>query len=157
MLVDGQPVLPAEKIPTLIDPRSSKGSPRFRPTLGALVTDLLRGRVSEADIEAEAVAQIRRLQRLDIQVTHVDTHKHTHALSASAATLAAGGGAVQCGTASATPSSRNGALPRTPRRAQTPIAGARAEYTAGLFSGGDRAHRHGHDRWFAGRCWRRAD
>ncbi len=79
VLVDGQPVLPAEKIPTLIDPGSSKGSPRFRPTLGALVTDLLRGRVSDADIEAEAVAQIRRLQLLDIQLTHVDTHKHTHA------------------------------------------------------------------------------
>ena len=43
------------------------------------MTDLLRGRVSEADIEAEAVAQIRRLQRLDLQITHVDTHKHTHA------------------------------------------------------------------------------
>jgi predicted glycoside hydrolase/deacetylase ChbG (UPF0249 family) len=79
VLVDGRPVLAAEKIPTLIDPRSPKGSPRFRPTLGALVVDLLRGRVSEADIEAEAVAQIRRLQQLDIQVTHVDTHKHTHA------------------------------------------------------------------------------
>ncbi len=79
VLVDGRPVLAAEKIPTLIDPRSPKGSPRFRPTLGALVVDLLRGRVSEADIEAEAVAQIRRLQQLDVQVTHVDTHKHTHA------------------------------------------------------------------------------
>jgi predicted glycoside hydrolase/deacetylase ChbG (UPF0249 family) len=79
VLVDGNPLLPAEKIPTLIDPRSAKDAPRFRPTLGALVTDLLRGRVSEADIEAEAVAQIRRLQRLDLQVTHVDTHKHTHA------------------------------------------------------------------------------
>ena len=55
-------MLPAERIPTLIDPRSPKGSPRFRPTLGALIADLLRGRVSEADIEAEAVAQIRRLQ-----------------------------------------------------------------------------------------------
>jgi chitin disaccharide deacetylase len=79
VLVDGEPVLPAEKIPTLIDPRSSKGSPRFRPTLGGFVADLLRGRVSEADIEAEAVAQIRRLQKLDLEVTHVDTHKHTHA------------------------------------------------------------------------------
>ncbi len=79
VLVDGRTVLPSDKIPTLIDPRSLKGSPRFRPTLGALVADILRGRVSEADIEAEAVAQIRRLQHLDIQVTHVDTHKHTHA------------------------------------------------------------------------------
>ena len=81
VLVDGQPVLPAERIPTLIDSRSAKNAPRFRPTLGALVADLLRGRISEAEIEAEAVAQIRRLQRLGLQVTHVDTHKHTHALS----------------------------------------------------------------------------
>jgi predicted glycoside hydrolase/deacetylase ChbG (UPF0249 family) len=79
VLVDGRPVLPAGKIPTLIDPRSPADAPRFRPTLGAFVADLLRGRISEADIEAEAVAQLRRLQRLDIQVTHVDTHKHTHA------------------------------------------------------------------------------
>lgn len=79
VLVDGQPVLPAEKIPTLIDSRSSRDAPRFRPTLGGFVTDLLRGRVSEADIEAEAAAQIRRLQQLDLEVTHVDTHKHTHA------------------------------------------------------------------------------
>lgn len=79
VLVDGHPVSPAEKVPTLIDPQSPPGAPRFRPTLGSLVADLLRGRVSEADIEAEAAAQIRRLQRLDLGVTHVDTHKHTHA------------------------------------------------------------------------------
>jgi chitin disaccharide deacetylase len=79
VLVDGRSVLAAEEIPTLVDPRSAKDAPRFRPTLGALIADLLRGRVSEADIEAEAVAQIRQLQRLDVRVTHVDTHKHTHA------------------------------------------------------------------------------
>jgi chitin disaccharide deacetylase len=94
VLTDGRPVLPPEEIPTLIDPRSDRssgqwtapssaddGAPRFRPTLGAFVADLLRGRVSEAHIEAEAAAQIRRLQRLDLQVTHVDTHKHTHAFA----------------------------------------------------------------------------
>jgi chitin disaccharide deacetylase len=81
VLVDGRPMLPPEKIPTLIDRRSPKDAPRFRPTLGALVADLLRGRVSEAEIEAEAVAQIRRLQQLGLEVTHVDTHKHTHAFS----------------------------------------------------------------------------
>ncbi len=79
VLVDGRPTLPAETIPTLIDPASPKRAPRFRATLGALAADLVRGRVSEAEIEAEAVAQIRRLQQLDLQVTHVDTHKHAHA------------------------------------------------------------------------------
>lgn len=79
VLVDGSPILPADQIPTLIDPRSPAHAPRFRPTLGRFVRDLLRGRIREADIEAEAVAQIRRLQQLDVTVTHVDSHKHTHA------------------------------------------------------------------------------
>jgi predicted glycoside hydrolase/deacetylase ChbG (UPF0249 family) len=79
VLVDGAPLSPPDAVPTLIDPRSSPNAPRFRPTLGAFVRDLLRGRIREADIEAEAVAQIRRLQQLEIAVTHVDSHKHTHA------------------------------------------------------------------------------
>ncbi len=78
VLVNGEPVLPASKIPSLIDPNSHPNAPKFRPTLGSFVADLLRGRIREADIEAEAVAQIRRLQQLEINVTHVDTHKHTH-------------------------------------------------------------------------------
>jgi chitin disaccharide deacetylase len=79
VLVDGRPVSPAEKVPSLIDPSSPANSHRFRSTLGAFVSDLLRGRIREADIEAEAAAQIHRLQQMDLQVTHVDTHKHTHA------------------------------------------------------------------------------
>jgi predicted glycoside hydrolase/deacetylase ChbG (UPF0249 family) len=78
VLVDGEPVLPPGRIPSLIDPASPPSAPRFRPTLRAFVADLLRGRIREADIEAETVAQIRRLQQLEISVTHVDTHKHTH-------------------------------------------------------------------------------
>ena len=38
----------------------------------------MRGSIPEAEIEAEATMQIRRLQSAGIQVTHVDTHKHTH-------------------------------------------------------------------------------
>jgi len=79
VLVDGRPVLPPETIPSLIDPASPGNAPRFRRTLGVFVADLVRGRIREADIEAEAVAQISRLQQLEIDVTHVDTHKHTHA------------------------------------------------------------------------------
>jgi predicted glycoside hydrolase/deacetylase ChbG (UPF0249 family) len=79
VLVDGAPISPPDAIPTLIDPRSRRNAPRFRSTLGVFVRDLLRGRIREADIEAEAVAQIRRLQQLDVAVTHLDSHKHTHA------------------------------------------------------------------------------
>ena len=82
VLVDGEPVLTPDSIPSLVDSGSDSGRsstpPRFRPTLRAFVIDLLRGRIREADIEAEAIAQIRRLQQLDVAVTHIDTHKHTH-------------------------------------------------------------------------------
>jgi predicted glycoside hydrolase/deacetylase ChbG (UPF0249 family) len=46
--------------------------------LSGFVTDLLRGRISDAEIEAEATAQIRKLKEAGIAVTHIDTHKHTH-------------------------------------------------------------------------------
>lgn len=72
VLVDGNPALPASRIPGL----APNGA--FRPTLGTFIFDLIRGRIPEAQIEAEAVAQIRQLQNGGIHLTHVDTHKHTH-------------------------------------------------------------------------------
>jgi predicted glycoside hydrolase/deacetylase ChbG (UPF0249 family) len=77
VLVDGTPALPGSQIPSLLG-AGSQDQPAFRPTLSSFVTDLLRGRISESEIEAETVAQIIRLQQLGIHVTHVDTHKHTH-------------------------------------------------------------------------------
>ncbi len=72
VLVDGQPVLPHTQIPSLA------GAAGFRPTLGGFLADLQRGRIRAEHIEAEATAQIRRIQSAGITVSHVDTHKHTH-------------------------------------------------------------------------------
>jgi predicted glycoside hydrolase/deacetylase ChbG (UPF0249 family) len=77
VLVDGTPALPADKIPSLIDP-SAPNNAQFRPNLSGFLTDLLRGRISDSEIEAEATAQIQKLKAAGIAVTHVDTHKHTH-------------------------------------------------------------------------------
>ena len=74
VLVDGTPTAPAGSILSLL---SSVGG-SFRPTLGRFVTDLFCGRIRDAEIEIEAVAQIRRLQALGFRLTHLDTHKHTH-------------------------------------------------------------------------------
>lgn len=74
VLVDGEPVLPAEKIPTLADPRTG----RFQPKLGAFLQRLLAGRIHSSEIEAEAAAQIALLQSKGVRLTHIDTHKHTH-------------------------------------------------------------------------------
>lgn len=77
VLVDGAPALPASKIPSLMGTPGQNQS-AFRATLGSFVTDLLRGRIADGDMEAEATAQIRKLQQAGIRVTHLDTHKHTH-------------------------------------------------------------------------------
>lgn len=77
VFTDGVPVLPASEIPSLIDPEDPAKA-RFRPKIGTFVRDLLRGRIRQAELESEAVAQLHRLQSSGIHVTHIDTHKHTH-------------------------------------------------------------------------------
>lgn len=73
VLVDGVPALPRSEIPAL-----ATASGGFRPQLSTFVYDLFRGSIPEAEIELEAVAQIRLLQSAGVRVTHLDTHKHTH-------------------------------------------------------------------------------
>lgn len=74
VLVDGQPVLPAGSIPTLIDPATGV----FYAKLTTFLRLLLLGRIRAEEIEAEAGAQIARLAARGLGLTHVDTHKHMH-------------------------------------------------------------------------------
>jgi len=74
VLVDGEPALQASQIPTLVD----RGTGRFRNSLAGFLTRLFTGRVSSAEIEAEAAAQIGLLKSQSLNLTHIDTHKHTH-------------------------------------------------------------------------------
>jgi predicted glycoside hydrolase/deacetylase ChbG (UPF0249 family) len=74
LLTDGTPVSPPKTIPTLIGPDGKN----FRPSLIDFIQALLRGTILEDDIEREAVAQVQKLQCAGINVTHIDTHKHTH-------------------------------------------------------------------------------
>lgn len=76
VLIDGQPVLEADKIPTLTA-GGFKGA-RFRDGLKVFAARALAGYLSAEGIELEATAQIRKLQSAGIAVSHVDTHKHTH-------------------------------------------------------------------------------
>ena len=76
VLVDGSPCLRPGEVPSLLDPRDSSS---FRMTVGSFVNDLLRGRIRGRDIEAEAVAQIQRIQSSGLTVSHIDSHKHLHA------------------------------------------------------------------------------
>lgn len=38
----------------------------------------IAGRMEAAQITAEAIAQIRKIQSAGIEISHIDTHKHTH-------------------------------------------------------------------------------
>jgi predicted glycoside hydrolase/deacetylase ChbG (UPF0249 family) len=83
VLTDGVPISPPASIPSLIgaDGRS------FRPSLIGFVRALLLGRIRPDDVARESLAQIQKLQRAGIRITHIDTHKHTHLFSAIARPL----------------------------------------------------------------------
>ena len=76
VLTDGVPLSPPETIPTLL------GADRhsFRPSLTDFFAAVLLGKISEADIAREALAQVTRIQQQGVSLTHLDTHKHTHIL-----------------------------------------------------------------------------
>lgn len=74
VLADGEPVLPAREISTLIDPKTGG----FHVALTAFLRKLFTGRIRPAEIEAEVRAQIESLQSKGVRITHIDAHKHTH-------------------------------------------------------------------------------
>jgi chitin disaccharide deacetylase len=74
VLIDGEPVLRREQIPSL----AAKNAPGFRDGLKTFAARALTGRIEPDEIAAEAAAQIRKIQAAGIVVSHIDTHKHTH-------------------------------------------------------------------------------
>ena len=83
VLTDGIPVSHPDDIPTLL----RADGKTFRSSLPGFLLAVLCGRVREDEIAREAMAQVERLQRAGIHVTHLDTHKHTHILPAVARPL----------------------------------------------------------------------
>jgi len=72
VLVDGSPLVGADRLPSLVD------GTHFRKDISGFALRALGGRLDPGEIEAEATAQIRKLQSAGIPVSHIDTHKHTH-------------------------------------------------------------------------------
>jgi chitin disaccharide deacetylase len=77
VLLDGEPLLPADNVHTLLFSGSNHGS-RFRDSLNDFVIASFRHKLNPEEIEAEATAQVRRIQNSGIQPSHFDTHKHAH-------------------------------------------------------------------------------
>lgn len=72
VLIDGEPVLGPEQLPSLtVDSH-------FRDGLKIFAARAVSGCINADEIIAEAGAQIRRIQSAGITVSHFDTHKHTH-------------------------------------------------------------------------------
>ena len=76
VFVDGNPVADPASIPSLL----ARATNTLHPTLLSFVGSALLGSISEDDLVREGVAQVTRIQSAGIQVTHLDTHKHTHTL-----------------------------------------------------------------------------
>lgn len=76
VLIDGEPVLDAEQLPSITSANS--GRVQFRDGLKLFAARALAARMDASEIENEANAQIRKIQTAGIQVSHLDTHKHTH-------------------------------------------------------------------------------
>lgn len=75
MLVDGAPLLDAREVGTLT---SESWDHQFVRGVGRFSLRALSGRLNPDQVKAEATAQIRKLQSAGIEVSHLDTHKHTH-------------------------------------------------------------------------------
>jgi hopanoid biosynthesis associated protein HpnK len=77
VLVDGKPLLEAARVATLVDGRNPNKI-GFYDQFSSFAARSLAGRLAADQIEAEATAQIGALQESGVEVTHFDTHKHTH-------------------------------------------------------------------------------
>jgi hopanoid biosynthesis associated protein HpnK len=73
VLVDGSSVSDPTQIPSLLRPDG-----KFHDSLATFARLALQGKLDADQIEMEVVSQIRKVQAAGIDVSHVDTHKHTH-------------------------------------------------------------------------------
>lgn len=74
-ITQGLPVCPAERVRSIID-----RSGNFPGTSTALLIRNLAGRLDGDEIARELRAQIERMLSAGIRPTHIDTHKHSHAI-----------------------------------------------------------------------------
>jgi chitin disaccharide deacetylase len=78
VLLDGEPVLPPDRVCSLLEPVVNGGSSRLRTSLSDFARCALTGKLIPEEIEAEADAQFERIQAAGLALSHFDCHKHTH-------------------------------------------------------------------------------
>ena len=78
VLLDGEPLLPTSQVASLLQPNPGNGRFQFRDNLNDFAIASFRHKLVPDEIEAEAAAQIERIQAAGVQPSHFDTHKHAH-------------------------------------------------------------------------------
>lgn len=72
-LACGNPVLPPKEIPSLV---TAEGI--FHADYVTFLKLYLRGKISLSEVRSELAAQLEKIQRTGITLTHVDSHQHLH-------------------------------------------------------------------------------
>ncbi len=72
-LANGFPVLPPKEIPTLVDEDGN-----FFENYVVFLKKYLQGKVSTEEIRSELAAQLEKIHRADLKLTHFDSHQHLH-------------------------------------------------------------------------------
>lgn len=74
-MVNGNPVLPPEQIPSLVTPEGL-----FWPEHTTFVKKYFLGQIKMRELKMELTAQLRKVQDTGIKISHVDSHQHMHTL-----------------------------------------------------------------------------
>jgi chitin disaccharide deacetylase len=74
-ITQGRPVAEASRVGSLINDRGE-----FWGTSGAILKRMLAGRLKIEEVVIELRTQIEKVLNAGLRLTHVDSHKHTHAL-----------------------------------------------------------------------------
>jgi chitin disaccharide deacetylase len=74
VLVDGEPLQPPNEVRSLLAP----GTNRFYHSISEVLGAVARGRFQAEEVQAEGNAQFARLRHAGLEISHFDSHKHTH-------------------------------------------------------------------------------
>ena len=72
-LANGNPILPPNEIPSLVTPEGI-----FHGDYVAFLKRYMSGKISLAEVRSELAAQLEKISRTGLTLTHVDSHQHLH-------------------------------------------------------------------------------
>lgn len=74
-LANGNPILPKNKIPSLVNDEGT-----FYDNHAEFIKNFLQGKINLDEVKAELAAQFEKIFRAGLKPTHIDSHQHLHHL-----------------------------------------------------------------------------